>query len=283
MKTNPAFRGSVDAEFRGRHLTQAASAARLRAKSSALTLSRGRGNTLNFVAPRMKRVATSLNDLHDTSSPESTPFLDRERTQWLVTFTELVYVAAIAKLGIFLETEKMHWRGWFISFGLFLSFWSTWIQASLYQAHIIDTGLLEKVWAFCQCFSMVMMGGFVDAFHDEAVMPQESCGCTEGHTDYQVQHWVFGLGLVFSRWTLCAMYAFVASVSEPQYRRLFNMASAIFGLLPLVLVGCVVAKLNAGWLMIGIYSVIILEFALGLQWWRAGAVLLDSLNFHLPS
>ena len=63
------------------------------------------------------------------------------------------------KLGHFLEYEKAHWQGWIISFGLFYSFWSTWTQMACYQAHVVDTGLLEKIWAFCHCCISWILSG----------------------------------------------------------------------------------------------------------------------------
>jgi hypothetical protein len=88
-----------------------------------------------------------------------------ERTGWLTTFVELAYVAAMIQLGHYLEYERTSWAGWLTGLTIFTSFWSTWIQFTAYQSCIVDSGVLEKVWAFVHCCAMLMMGGYVNALH----------------------------------------------------------------------------------------------------------------------
>jgi hypothetical protein len=198
---------------------------------------------------------------------------EAERTHWLVTFTELTYVASMIALGHFLESEKTTWSGWRTAVVIFYSFWSTWTQMACYQAHIVDTGVLEKVWAFLHCFSMLMMGGFVNAFHQEHVMNPDYPSDEQNHrllaaacdgaghaASYQVQHPIFVAGLILSRWTLASMYGVTALSSGPELCRLMGTAASIFGLSSLGLIGSVLAGTSADSSGIVMSVVITFEF-----------------------
>jgi hypothetical protein len=216
----------------------------------------------------------------DSRAADGVSLTEAERTHWLVTFTELAYVASMIKLGHFLEYEKNSWSGWITAWIIFYSFWSTWAQMASYQAHMVDTGVLEKLWAFMHCFSMLLMGSFVNAFHQESIMNPNYgtttvdkysgggdddhrllAGCSDdGHSDYQVRHPAFVYGLVLSRWTLCSMYAATALSAEPKFRRLMFSAASIFLASSLVLLGVANGGISADSTCIFIAASVTFEF-----------------------
>jgi hypothetical protein len=239
-----------------------------------------------YVAPRVKRMSVMHNTHQKTElnqwlssfpelasnpsvlnpamsdsgiSEENNSTAAEDRTHWLTTFVELVYVASMIKLGHYLEYERSHWAGWQAALCMFCSFWTTWVHFTGYQTYIVDSGLLEKIWTFIHCFAMLMMGGHVNSLHYCGNMAPKNgaeytcngydpnfgrvfagyfphddgsrrLGGSSGSTyyDYQVSHPIFLVGLALSRFCLSLMYGIAASGASARYRKILRVPCIIF-------------------------------------------------------
>lgn len=236
--------------------------------------------------------------LHSLESMEYIPPVlhsengSKPHNNWLDTFVEIVYVAAMIQVGRFLEealdgVSEAHI--WLRAGVAFYTVFATYTQFVFYQAHFVTAGCLGKLVVFMHCLSMAFMGGYADfgyatTHHIEGghegqhkILTEEGGDGSdvppaEQKSDQEVAenaYNIFVLGLMLSRITLCLLYFLLAyhSVGARDVRRICHTGGVVALVSVLVLGILFATQVTVSVAVITIFVVVTWEFVLfGIVW-----------------